>query len=31
MAPLTKDGELVAMIVSPEVAQAELRALGRES
>ena len=29
--PLTEDGDLVAMIVSPEVAQAGLRALGRES
>lgn len=29
--PLTKDGELVAVIVSPEVAEAGLRALGRES
>ncbi|TDB78186.1 hypothetical protein E1264_36945 [Actinomadura sp. KC216] len=29
--PLTKDGELVAVIVSPEVAEAGLRALGRKS
>ncbi|WP_165950517.1 hypothetical protein [Actinomadura sp. GC306] len=29
--PLTKDGELVAVIVSPEVAEAGMRALGRES
>ncbi|MFI0448366.1 hypothetical protein ACH34W_23215 [Actinomadura sp. 6N118] len=29
--PLTKNGELVAVIVSPEVAEAGLRALGRAS
>jgi hypothetical protein len=28
--PLSKDGEVLAMVVSPEVAQAGLRALGRE-
>ncbi|WP_329518932.1 hypothetical protein [Spirillospora sp. NBC_01491] len=29
--PLTKDGELVAVIVSPEVAEAGMNALGRKS
>lgn len=29
--PLTKDGELVAMIVSPEIARAGMAALGREA
>jgi hypothetical protein len=29
--PLAKDGEVLAMVVSPEVAQAGLRVLGREA